>query len=146
MAKRDTGSAEPSRPKLTNEEFNAIHIRRQYEFFRKKFFKRSKLPPIEAMFVLYSSADRIRKFYKSSMPKGAEVRDCKGFYVGDVMPEFGLIVVEASMDWGEVCLTLLHEMAHMAVEVGHNRNMGHGKVWQAEMLRLARAGAFKTIW
>lgn len=38
--------------------------------------------------------------------------------------------------------TLLHEMVHLLLPPG----AGHGKKFQAEMLRLAQAGAFKDLW
>ena len=40
--------------------------------------------------------------------------------------------------------TLLHEMAHAAVN--RRQGYGHGVRFQKEMLRLAKAGAFKGIW
>ncbi len=41
-------------------------------------------------------------------------------------------------------LTLLHEMAHIATW-GREFN-DHGPIWQAEMHRLADAGAFDALW
>ena len=38
-------------------------------------------------------------------------------------------------------LDLLHEMCHLATK--GNR---HGRLWQGEMLRLAKCGAFKDRW
>lgn len=38
--------------------------------------------------------------------------------------------------------TLLHEMVHMSLEPERS----HGKAFQREMLRLAKAGAFKDLW
>ena len=40
-------------------------------------------------------------------------------------------------------LTLLHEMCHLALPKSKS---DHGKEFQCEMLRLARAGAFKGLW
>lgn len=42
-------------------------------------------------------------------------------------------------------LLLIHEMVHIKLWPIHNRHQ-HGKVFQQEMIRLALAGAFKTIW
>lgn len=38
--------------------------------------------------------------------------------------------------------TLLHEMCHLK----HGVTAGHGPKFEAEMLRLARAGAFEGLW
>ena len=40
----------------------------------------------------------------------------------------------------DIALVLLHEMAHVS------SSFKHGKRFQKEMLRLAKAGAFKGIW
>lgn len=42
--------------------------------------------------------------------------------------------------------TLLHEMCHVAVRQQSVRAEAHGRLFQQEMLRLATAGAFKTLW
>jgi len=43
--------------------------------------------------------------------------------------------------WQDVIeMSLLHEMAHMATV------NNHGRRWQSEMLRLAKAGAFRDRW
>ena len=39
-------------------------------------------------------------------------------------------------------MTLLHEMCHLAVP----KRIWHGPKFQKEMLRLAKAGAFKELW
>jgi predicted metal-dependent hydrolase len=40
-----------------------------------------------------------------------------------------------------VLFSLLHEMAHLS-----SGDAGHGPKWQREMRRLARSGAFDTLW
>lgn len=48
-------------------------------------------------------------------------------------------------------MTLLHEMAHVKFR-GHPKEIysisrnRHSKLWQKEMLRLAKEGAFKKLW
>ena len=37
---------------------------------------------------------------------------------------------------------ILHEMAHKALPLRYE----HGEKWQGEMMRLAKAGAFKDLW
>jgi len=47
----------------------------------------------------------------------------------------------------QALLALLHEMAHLAVYARKGGpRVKHGLKWQAEMLRLAKAGAFRDIW
>ena len=45
-----------------------------------------------------------------------------------------------------ILMTLLHEMAHIATWKSDKSKKGHGPVWQKEMLRLAKMGAFKNLW
>ncbi len=132
--------------RMTVAERDLIYIRRCYECIRKKFFKRSALPPVEAVLILYSSRKRMNDLHRSWGCYDESYMDCLGFYGEMYAPHYGLIVIDDGLDEVTTIGTLIHEMAHMAVEIKHKRNMGHGKVWQAEMLRLARAGAFKTIW
>lgn len=42
----------------------------------------------------------------------------------------------------EAYMTLLHEMCHVA----NSSKNGHGPWFHKEMLRLAKAGAFKNLW
>ena len=46
------------------------------------------------------------------------------------------------LDVNQTRLTLLHEMAHMKVNLKFGRAMGEGKNWNKEMHRLMRLGAF----
>jgi hypothetical protein len=41
---------------------------------------------------------------------------------------------------------LLHEMCHLRACLGDKRFASHGPTWQAEMMRLAKAGAFNDLW
>jgi predicted SprT family Zn-dependent metalloprotease len=43
-------------------------------------------------------------------------------------------------------MTLLHEMVHLALPNAKAHNGFHGQDFQKEMLRLAKAGAFKDLW
>lgn len=48
--------------------------------------------------------------------------------------------------WDSVAMTLLHEMCHLDVIRRFGARYGHGKIFQARMLRLARDGAFEKHW
>ena len=56
------------------------------------------------------------------------------------------IVVSEDCDSALRGSTILHEMAHIKVDLKFGREMGHGKHWQNEMKRLARLGAFRDMW
>lgn len=43
-------------------------------------------------------------------------------------------------------MTLLHEQVHIKACLGNRYLLDHGKYFQAEMLRLAKAGAFNFYW
>lgn len=61
--------------------------------------------------------------------------------------DFDIPVIEISSRYRAskrtTLLTLLHEMVHLALPA---KGAPHGPHFQKEMLRLARAGAFKGLW
>jgi Zn-dependent peptidase ImmA (M78 family) len=57
-----------------------------------------------------------------------------------------LILINTAHRRNEQRLTLLHEMVHVDLDMkGHSR-VQHGKLFQKEMLRLAKAGALSKLW
>jgi hypothetical protein len=53
-----------------------------------------------------------------------------------------IVIHEDIKNWPRVVMMcLLHEMVHMATN-----DVGHGRVWQRGMMRLARKGAFRNLW
>lgn len=53
-----------------------------------------------------------------------------------------IVISDHFKGWGSVWkMHLLHEMAHLA-----HPEAGHGPVFQQEMRRLARVGAFEGLW
>lgn len=58
--------------------------------------------------------------------------------------EYCIEIARWSQKWPEVAtMTLLHEMAHMKLR---KRTYGHGILFQKEMQRLAKLGAFNGLW
>lgn len=127
--------------KLTLEELELVDIRRDYKALRQAYFRSSRLPPVEHVAIL---------FVESRVIAGIEDGDVSEAYLGccidHLAPQAGMILITRGIGRQQTRLTLLHEMAHIAVEIRHRRPMGHGAVWQREMLRLARAGAFANWW
>lgn len=89
-----------------------------------------------------------KKYFSNKCPKNLKVKFGK-------LPQnaFGVtkyegrepfeIVIDLNPMWSSaIAGTLLHEMVHVYLPY----RCGHGKVFQAEMLRLAKQGAFKDIW
>jgi hypothetical protein len=93
-----------------------------YKVFNKDFFG-NKLP--KDMIVFFKNAG-----------------DCLGFtQIIRGRPLY--IVLDRSIRTSNrtVAMTLLHEMVHVK-----HPDIGHGKTFHREMLRLAKAGAFKSWW
>jgi len=127
--------------KLTLEELELVDIRRDYKALRSAYFKDSKLPPVEHVAIQFVDAKVI-----CGLDGDGEERDYLGMCVDGLAPHAGMILIAKGKGMNQTRFTLLHEMAHIAVEIRYKRPMGHGPVWQREMQRLARAGAFANWW
>ena len=62
-----------------------------------------------------------------------------GEYLGSPVPR--TILLAEDLRVREIRLTLLHEMAHMKVNIKFGRSLHHGKIFKKELRRLAAAGA-----
>ena|ERR1700722_4684256 len=126
------------RMKPTLNELQLIYIRRWYGSYRDKYFRGKGLLDVEQVSIIFVEI--------AKTPTG-EGMQCLGMYMPSQCPSLATIALARGMDNGQAMTTLLHEMAHMSVENKYpKRNLGHGKIWQKEMLRLARAGAFDRLW
>lgn len=114
---------------LTLDELELINIRRDYRILRKQYFPKDHLPPVERVAILFAGIDAL----------GASIDDVLRF-------QLGVIIIQKGIGSTRTRWTLLHEMAHLAVNIRHKRSMGHGRLWQREMMRLARLGAFDNYW
>jgi predicted metal-dependent hydrolase len=85
-----------------------------------------------------------KKYFGNSLPKDIDLRF--GHTQGDLGYQLGEeIVLNKSKAYRRDSIwkgTLLHELVHLKVAESND----HGPKFQKEMLRLAKAGAFKGIW
>lgn len=84
-----------------------------------------------------------KKYFGGSLPK-ASVRFADMTWLGvSHLGDDSIEICKATRKWPRVVRgTLLHEMAHMNLP----SNIMHGPKFEREMLRLAKAGAFKGVW
>ena len=128
--------------KPTLAELSLIDIRRTYRAVRKHYFAESNLPPVENVAILFMDAVTLKRICGG----GAAGMCLHGCYLGEGNLDCATILLAKEDDESATHMTLVHEMAHMAVEIKWQRNMGHGKHFTAEMRRLAAAGAFDPDW
>jgi len=89
-----------------------------------------------------------RKYFRNRLPKVADV-DLRWADIPEMGYELGGEIVlnrryrHRAAVWK---LTLLHEMVHLGLPHVKHPKRFHGKEFQKEMLRLAKAGAFKGLW
>ena len=113
---------------------------RLFNRYNKRYFKGRIRTPV----IFYGTPTSGRQWlmgqaHRSSM-RLYKVTDGKWKEIGN-RPR---IVIHGKLrSWGAVTrMTLLHEMAHLALPVGVN----HGPRFHKEMRRLARLGAFEGSW
>jgi hypothetical protein len=124
--------------RITLEELRLVDIRRQYVWYRARFFG-NRVPEVNRVSIVFLP--------KKETHAGGE-EPCYGFYVPLNMEDstsMVFIAIDGEIERFEAYRTLLHEMAHISVD-RKNRNHGHGKMFQDEMKRLARAGAMRLLW
>jgi hypothetical protein len=121
-------------------ELRLIDLMRDYRAIRKGYFG-TTIPAVEDVMIRFLSKKEISRFVGKDEILGAclagKYEKCPFPYV---------IAICDDLNVNETRMTLLHEMAHMKVDIKFSRARGHGKHWQAEMKRLARAGAFENWW
>jgi hypothetical protein len=111
---------------------------RDYRALRNYYFGKT-IPPVEDLMIRLMPRHEINRF----MEDGDELTDgvCfAGKYDGHSFPY--IIALADDLDVRQSRQVLLHEMAHMKVNLKFGRKMGEGKYWTREMRRLMRAGAF----
>jgi hypothetical protein len=97
--------------------------------------------PLERAYRYYN-----RKYFFNSLPALGEFElrwdDIPGSVMGMCSEDEIVISTKYQREGALWQMTLLHEMCHMKL----GTRAGHGPKFQAEMLRLAQAGAFKGNW
>lgn len=117
----------------TIRELRIIDLMRDYRAIRKRYFGKS-IPEVESVAISLVLGSVLENIYDEG---------CLGLNINH---DAYVILIAEQSSVNETRMTLLHEMAHIKVEIKWNRSMGHGKYWQAEMKRLARRGAFEAWW
>ena len=123
----------------TVDELRIIDLMRDYRVIRKAYFGNT-IPVVEDVFIRFLSQKEIGRFTGEGGTLGA----CSAGVPGKYSPHVLAIADDLSVN--ETRITLLHEMAHLKVDLNFPRARGHGKHWLAEMKRLARIGAFERWW
>jgi len=107
-----------------------------FEGFNKEFFDAKIWPPVKIRFVSQKEMHKITSHESADAtwrPHAHEI------WIDEIYRRSESIC----------CLLLLHEMAHAVLEstyVGHpGRHRGHGMIFQAELYRLVRAGAYDGL-
>ena len=119
----------------TLRELAAMDVMRDYTMYRKKYFGRFLPPPNEVAIAILPIAV-MEEFYGGGYVGWA--------YTEGDKPFLGMAIADDCLVT-ERRLTLLHEMAHLKVNVEHGRSMGHGKYWKTEMKRLQKLGAYDKL-
>lgn len=124
--------------KPTLAELRLIDLRRDYAVYRSRFFG-STIPDLDSVVLGFCPGNVMRNIFSD---------DCLGFCIEGPVKYTAASVILIAWDTNDTVQvgTMVHEMAHLKINLRFNRNMGHGKYWQKEMKRLARLGAFKNIW
>lgn len=120
-----------------------IDLQKRYTHYNKKYFN-GRLPPVNKIDIEWSERMPMGTIGLAHphgvlpCPKDWGPENCSGCWLR-IDPALKLHDCFAEM-------TLLHEMAHIKAVLGDRGLAGHGPVWQKEMMRLARAGAFELWW
>lgn len=124
----------------TIQELRIIDLMRDYRAVRRNYFGNS-IPPVDEVLLRFLPRREIDRLGGFDDVAGV---CCFGEHCGFAAPRSILLVDDLHVC--ETRITLLHEMAHMKVNLKYGRSMKHGETWKKEMRRLAAAGAFDDWW
>ena len=119
-------------------ELRNIDLRRDYCSVRNNYYGNT-LPPADEVRIAFLPRSEISRLsgYDDNETDGL----CSfGTFRGLPVPK--TILLPDDLKVNETRVSLLHETAHMKVNLKFRRSMGHGKYWQQEMNRLMLIGAF----
>lgn len=126
----------------TVDELRIIDLMRDYRAIRKRRYGNT-IPPIEEIAIKFVPRKELTRL------SGFDDNDTDAFcscgkHRGTPVPQTILLADDLRED--DVRMRLLHEIAHIHVNLKFSRSMGHGKNWQKEMQRLAAAGEMAAWW
>lgn len=119
-------------------ELRNIDLKRDYCSIRKNYYG-STIPPADEVLIAFLPREEISRLsgYDDNETDGL----CSfGTFRGLPIPK--AILLPDDLKVNETRVSLLHETAHMKVNLKFGRNMGHGEYWKQEMNRLMLVGAF----
>ena len=97
-------------------------LQRAYRYYNRKYFN-SELPPLSQVTIKWGDIDVM------GLQAGSKI-----------------VINQKDRTRQRVWkFTLLHEMVHLSLDDYRTRS-DHGREFQNEMLRLAKAGAFRNLW
>lgn len=120
-------------------ELRLIDLMRDYMAVRRAYYGKT-IPPVEEVLFKFLPRHELRRLVKADEDEEIDALCAFGTYRGT--PTLKAIVLANDLNLEEVRLRLLHETAHMKVNIKFGRRMGEGKHWNKEMHRLMRLGAF----
>ena len=124
----------------TVDELRIIDLMRDYRAVRSLYFGKS-IPPVEEVLIGFMPSREMRRIGAGVDSDGA----CLAGRVAGLITCYA-ITLSDDLRANETRITLLHEMAHLKVNIKFGRQMKHGEHWKKEMRRLAAAGAFDNWW
>jgi hypothetical protein len=123
-------------------ELRIIDLMRDYRVVRKRYHG-TNIPPVELVNLRFLPRSEIKRLSGHNDDETVGLCLC-GKFRGAQEP-FCIFVAD-DLSACETRITLVHETAHMKVNLKFGREMGHGEQWKKEMRRLAAAGAFDNWW
>lgn len=120
----------------TINELRIIDVRRDYRVLRDRHFQNS-IPPVEEILIGFLPRKEMKRLGNGDEVCGACL---PGFIKKLICPYVIVLADDGSVE--ENRHNLLHEMAHMRVNIKYKRRMGHGETFKREQRRLMAAGAY----
>lgn len=122
----------------TTAELRIIDVMRDYRAIRKRNFGNT-IPPVEEIAIRFLPRKEMDRL------SGSTDRDTDGYcscgkHHGTPVPQ--TLFLADDLDVTEIRHSIIHEMAHLKINLKFGRAMGEGKYWKREIRRLAAAGAY----
>lgn len=123
-------------------ELRDIDLQRDYRAIRKRRYGNT-IPPVEEIIIKFIPRKELARLSGFNDDDTDAFCSC-GKHKGTPVPQAILLADDLRED--DTRMRLLHEMAHIKVNLKFGRSMGHGIHWQKEMQRLAVAGEMAAWW
>ena len=122
----------------TVDELRIIDLMRDYRAIRNNYFGKT-IPPVEEVLLRFLPRKEMQRIVRADN-EDIDGISLWGYYLGSPVPV--TIVLADDLRVNEIRITLIHEMAHLKVNIKANRSMKHGKTFEKELTRLRIAGAY----